>query len=183
MSFKRSLFLALFLFGAGLVWGLTFSIDRPGPLAGNVAELKKLSDFLLPLPQPSVFAFIFLKNAVAVLVGFALSPFFCLVPAAALVLNGGLLGLVSISVVREKSLGFLLAGVLPHGIFEIPALIIGQAAAFSFGTSVMLAIFSKERRKLVLPNLKQNARYLALSVILLLVAALIETYVTPLLVR
>src|SRR3990172_7254872 len=182
MSFKRWVFIAVFLFGIGLAWGLTASVDTSGLLAGNVAELKKLSDFLLPLPQTSVFAFIFLKNVIAVLVGFALSPFFCLVPAAALVLNGGLLGLVSASVVQEKSLGYLLAGVLPHGIFEIPALIIGEAAAFSFGTSVMLAIVKRERRKLVLPNLKQNARYLALSVILLLVAALIETYVTPLLV-
>ena len=183
MNFQRWLFLAIFLFGAGLVWGLTFSIDTPGPLAENVDSLKKLSDFLLPLPQTSIFVFIFLKNVVAVLVGFALSPFFCLVPAMALVLNGGLLGLVSSSVVQEKSLGFLLAGILPHGIFEIPAFIIGEAAALSFGTAVMLAVVKKERRKLLLPNLRQNARYLALAVVLLFPAAIIETYVTPLLVR
>ena len=183
MSYKRWLLLSVFLFGAGLAWGLTASVDTSGLLAEDVAALKKLADFLAPLPQTSVAAFIFLKNVAAVLIGFALSPFFCLVPAAALVLNGGLLGLVSASVVQEKSLGYLLAGVLPHGIFEIPALIIGEAAALSFGTAVMLAVVKKERRKLVLPNLKQNARFLALAVALLLPAAIIETYVTPLLVR
>ena len=183
MSFKRWLFLAVFLFLAGLAWGLTLSVNNPGPLAENVDALKKLADFLAPLPQTSVAAFIFLKNVLAVLVGFALSPFFCLVPVAALVLNGGLLGLVSATVVQEKSLDYLLAGVLPHGIFELPALFIGEAAALSFGTAVMLAVVNKERRKQVLPNLKQNARYLALAVILLFPAALIETYVTPLLVR
>ena len=183
MSFKRWLFWAVFLFVAGLAWGLTFSVDTPGPLADDVTALKKLSDFLAPLPQTSVFLFIFLKNVTAVLVGFALSPFFCLVPVAALVLNGGLLGLVSATVVQEKSLGYLLAGVLPHGVIEIPALIIGEAAALSFGTAVMLSLVNQERRKLLLPNLRQNARYLALAVILLFPAALIETYVTPLLVR
>ncbi len=183
MSFKRWLFLVVSLFLAGLAWGLNFSVDTAGPLTENVDALKKLADFLAPLPQTSVFAFIFLKNVAAVLVSFALSPFFCLVPVAALVLNGGIIGLVSATVIQEKSLGFLLAGVLPHGIFELPALFISQAAALSFGTAVMLAMVNPARRKLVLPNLKQNARYLALSVVLLFLAAFIETYVTPLLVR
>ena len=185
MNFKSWLFLAVFLFVIGVIWGLFVFVHTPttGPLAEDVTALKKLSDFLLPLPQTSVFAFIFLKNAAALLIGFALSPFFCLVPLAALVINGGLLGLVSVTVVQEKSFGYLLAGVLPHGIFEIPALIIGEAAALSFGSAVMLALVKKERRTLLLPNLRQNVRYLALSVILLFPAALIETYVTPLLVR
>jgi len=182
MSFKRWLFLAVFLFVIGLAWGLFASADTPGLLTEDVATLEKLSDFLLPLPQTSVFIIIFLKNVVAVLVGFALSPFFCLVPVAALVINGGLLGLVSAMVVQDKSWGYLLAGTLPHGIFELPALIIGEAAALSFGTAVMLALVKKERRELLLPNLRQNAKYLAMAVILLLPAAIIETYLTPLLV-
>jgi stage II sporulation protein M len=183
MTFKRWLFLAVLLFAAGLVWGLTFSVNTAGPFTEDLNALKKLSDFLSPLPQTSVFAFIFLKNVAAVLLGVVLSPFFCLVPVAALVLNGGLLGLVSTSVIQEKSLGYLLAGVLPHGIFELPALFIGEAAALSFGTAVMLAVVNPEKRKLVMPNLRQNIKYLALAVILLFPAALIETYVTPLLVR
>ena len=84
---------------------------------------------------------------------------------------------------HQKSLGFLLAGVLPHGIIELPALFIGEAAAFSFGTAVMLSLFSEDRRKQVSSNFKQNAKYLALAVLLLIPAALIEAYITPLLVR
>jgi stage II sporulation protein M len=70
---------------------------------------------------------------------------------------------------------------LPHGIFELPALIIGEAAAFSFGTAAILALFKKERRNLLLPNLKQNLIYLLIAFALLLPAAIIETFVTPLL--
>ena len=183
MTFKLWLVLAVFLFGIGLAWGLLARVDTAGLLTESLAAVEDLSDFVAGLSQPSVFLFIFLKNVSAVVMGFVLSPFFCLVPVAALVLNGGILGLVGAMVVQEKSLGYLLAAVMPHGIFELPALFIGEAAALSFGTAALLALFSKERRELLLPNLKQNAKYLALAIILLLPAALIEAYLTPLLVR
>jgi len=127
-----------------------------------------------------VFVFILINNVSVVLISFALSPVFCLAPVIALIFNGGLLGLVSASVIQEKSLGYLLAGLLPHGIFELPALIMGEAVALSFGTAVLLALFKKERRKLLLPNLRQNLRYLVVALTLFLPAAIIETYITPL---
>jgi stage II sporulation protein M len=117
------------------------------------------------------------------LISFALSPIFCLVPVVALIINGGLLGFVSVLVIQEKSLGYLLAGLLPHGIFELPALIIGEAVALSFGTAMLLALLRKERRSQLLPNLRQNLRYLIVALALLLPAAIIETYITPLLLR
>ncbi|MEE8413473.1 MAG: stage II sporulation protein M [Dehalococcoidales bacterium] len=180
MSFKKWIFLSLFLFVAGLLWGLATPIDTSGLLAEDVAALEELAAFLAPLPQQSLFTFIFLKNVLAIAVSFAFSPFFYLAPVMALILNGGILGVISILVIQEKSLGFLLAGLVPHGILEIPAFIIAQAAAFSFGTATMLAVLKKEKRKLLIPNLRQNSRYLAISVALLLVAAIIETYLTPL---
>ena len=98
-----------------------------------------------------------------------------------LTVNGWLLAFVSVIVSEERSLGFVLAGLLPHGIFELPALILGEAAALSFGAVVILALFKKERRSLLLPGLKQNLRYLMVALALLVPAAIIETYVTPLL--
>lgn len=183
MTYKRWLLFSLLLFLSGLAWGLSVSPDTSGPLASEADALQQLTDFIAPLPQISVFLFIFLKNALAILIGFVLSPFFLIVPVAALVLNGGLLGLVSVLVVEQKSLGFLLAGTLPHGVFEIPALIIGQAAALSFGSVFFTALFRKDRRALVLPNMKQNLWHLGIALTLLVPAAFIETYLTPLLVR
>ena len=97
-----------------------------------------------------------------------------------LAFNGLLISFISVIVVQKKSLGFLLAGMLPHGIFEIPALIIGEAAALSFGAMVITALISRKRRTLLLPNLKQNLKYLLIAFVLLVPAAIIETYVTPL---
>ena len=99
----------------------------------------------------------------------------------ALIINGGVLGLISTSVVQQESIGYLLAGLLPHGVIELPAFFMGEAVALSFGATITLAIFKKEKRELVLPSLKRNLRYLVVALILLLPAAIIETYVTPLL--
>lgn len=181
MSYKRWLFAAIFLFGIGLAWGLATPIDTTGLLSEDMAAIEELAGFLASLPQASVFILIFIKNVSAVVISFVLSPVFCLAPVIALIFNGGLLGLVSTLTIQEKSLGYLLAGLLPHGIFELPALIMGEAAALSFGMAVMLSLFKKQRRKLLLPNLRQNLRYLAIALFLFLPAAIIETYITPLL--
>lgn len=181
MSYKRWLFVAIFLFGIGLIWGLVTPASILDIFSEDVAALEEVSDFLSPLPQASVFIFIFIKNVSAVLISFVFSPFFCLVPVLALIINGGFIGLVSTLVIEEKSLGYLLSGLLPHGILELPALIIGEAVALSFGAAVTLALFNKERRNLLLPNLRKNLRYLLIALALFLPAAIIETYVTPLL--
>jgi len=183
MSYKRWLLIATFLFSIGLVSGLATPTTIAGLLAEDIADLEKLAEFVAVLPQSSVLVIILIKNVSAILISLALSPIFCLVPAMALIFNGWLLGLVAASVIQEKSLGYLLAGVLPHGIFEMPALILGEAVAFSFGTAVVLALFRKERRSRLLPNLRQNLRYLIIALTLLLPAAIIETYVTPLFLR
>ena len=181
MSYKRWIFLAVFLFGIGLVWGLATPMSIISIFSEDVAALEELADFLTPLPQASVFVLIFIKNVSAVLISFVLSPIFCLVPVLALIINGGFLGSVSTLVIQEESLGYLLTGLLPHGILELPALIMGEAVALSFGVAVTLALFKKERRNLLLPNLRQNLRYLIVAFTLFLPAAIIETYVTPLL--
>ena len=82
---------------------------------------------------------------------------------------------------EDASLGFVLAGLLPHGIVELPAFFIGEAAAISIGIMAVIALFKKEKRGLFLPSLRQNLRYLALAAALMLPAAALETYLTPLL--
>jgi len=181
MSYKRWILVAIVLFGVGLALGLIIPAGSASFPSEDIAVLSELSDILFSLPPPLMAIFIFVKNALALLLSFALSPILCIVPAATLILNGGVLAFVSAVVIQEESLGFLLAGVLPHGIIELPAFIIGEAAALSFGAMVILALFKKEKRNQLLPGLKQNFRYLLIAFALLIPAAIIETFVTPLL--
>ncbi len=180
MSHKGWLLIAVSLFVLGLVLGLTTPISAAGPLSQGIDTLEELAKSLATLPQSSILAIIFIKNVSAVLLSFALSPVLCLMPVIALIANGWLLGQVSAMIIEEQSLGYLLAGILPHGVFELPALMIGEAAAISFGITVILAPFKKERRNQLASSLSQNLKYLAVALTLFLVAAVIETYITPL---
>ena len=182
MSYKRWVFIAIFLFAIGLIFGSTASDGMAGFMSEEIAALEELTTFLSSLPPALLALFIFIKNVSALLISFVFSPIFCLAPILALVVNGWLLSFVSALVIQEKSLGFVLAGLLPHGIFELPALIIGQAAALSFGAMAVLALFKREKRSQLLPSLRQNLRYLMIALALLLPAAIIETYITPLLI-
>ena len=182
MSFKKWILVAVCLFGIGMVLGLTEQDSIANLLAEDLAALQELGATLTPFTITTA-AFIFIKNISAVLMSFIFSPVLCLLPVLSLVLNGWLLSFVSTMAVQQKSLGFVLAALLPHGVFELPAIIIGEAAALSFGAMVIIALISKERRKLLLPNLKQNLRYLMIACALLVPAAIIETYVTPLLLQ
>jgi len=179
MSYKRWIFVAVCLFGIGMAFGFAMPVSITSLLAEDLAVLRELGAILGPF-QISTAVFIFLKNVSALLISFIFSPVLCLIPILALTVNGWLLSFVSVAVVQQESLGLLLAGLLPHGILELPALIMGEAAALSFGTLAIIALVSKKRRNLLLPGLKRNLRYLIIACILLLPAAIIETYVTPL---
>jgi stage II sporulation protein M len=183
MNHKRWVILSALLFGFSLVMGLTTPSFSQVLLAEDVVALEDLSGLLSTLPQSSIMTIILVKNLFALLVSFVLSPFLLLVPLIALVLNGWLLGFISAGVLQERSFGFLVFAILPHGFFEIPALIIGEAVAFSFGTAVILSLFSHQRRAQLLPSLRKNLKYLAVALILLIPAAVIETYLTPLLLK
>ena len=183
MSYKRWIYIAIGLFGVGFAIGLTLALlmpfTIPALLSEDLAVIRELAAVLVPF-QVTTAIFIFLKNVSALLISFMFSPILCLPPIIALIVNGGLISFISVAVVQEESLGLLLAGLLPHGIFELPALIMGEAAALSSGALIIIALVSKRKRDLLLPGLKQNLRYLLIACALLLPAAVIETYVTPL---
>jgi len=183
-SYKRWLLVAIFLFVVGFGIGLALSLITPTSIidliSEDIAAIEELASILVPFSALTVLL-IFLKNASTLLLSFIFSPVFCLVPILTLTFNGGVLAFVSVMVAEEKSIGYVLAGLLPHGIFEIPALILGEAAALSFGTIVILALFKKEMRNILPLCLKNNLKYLIIALALLLPAAIIETYITPLL--
>ena len=180
MRYRHWIYIATGLFGIGMALGLLIPVNAAQIFDEELAALRELAEILGPFKITTAL-FIFLKNVSALLTSFIFSPILCLPPILALTVNGWLLSFVSVSVVQEESLGLLLAGILPHGIIELPALIIGEAAALSSGVLVIAALFSKDKSARLLTGLKRNLKYLLLACLLLLPAAIIETYVTPLL--
>jgi stage II sporulation protein M len=184
MRFRYWVLVSSGLFIIGIVAGVLFSNDISAGISAlfyeQASTLEELVTGLEPY-QPITAIFIYIKNAAAVVFSFLFSPFLCILPVIALLFNSAFLSYFSVMVVQEKSLGFLLAGILPHGILEIPALIIGEAAAISFGVSLIIALVTADRNKMLLPRFKTNLKYLLIALALLVPAAIIETFVTPLL--
>lgn len=220
MSYKRWIIVAVCLFGIGFGIGLAVPVGLTDILSEDMDAFRELAALLVPF-QVSTAVFILAKNISVVLFSFMLSPILCLFPVMSLVFNGMVISFISAIVVQKESVGFVLAGLLPHGIFELPAFIIGEAAALSFGamvitlllrkqsretllatvkqdaghilravalffiigpfhTTIVFALLKEETRIPLINNLKQNLRYLVIAFALLLPAAIIETYVTPL---
>lgn len=97
-------------------------------------------------------------------------------------LIGGLFGLFQLLGINPWPL--LLAGILPHGIFEIPALMIGSAAMLYFGATIVTPQVGKSMGEVILELLADWTKiFVGVVVPLLAIAAVIEAYITPTLLR
>lgn len=102
---------------------------------------------------------------------------FLYLPALSMGVNAILLGMVAPSVNGQWLL--LAAGILPHGIFELPALCLSLAAGLCLCQNINRYI-RKNEKGIMKPLLLNILRVTGLVVIpLLVVAAIMESYVTP----
>ena len=105
---------------------------------------------------------------------------FLFLPLLALLSNAAVLGAVSGTMLGfGMEASWLIAGILPHGIFELPALLLSFALGFTLCRKLTARIF---RRKNARP-LKAIGYTLLMTCLfilpLLAVAAAIESWVTP----
>jgi uncharacterized membrane protein SpoIIM required for sporulation/ABC-type transport system involved in multi-copper enzyme maturation permease subunit len=138
--------------------------------------------FFFNAPQLS-FSYIFLNNIRALMVSlilglFTLSVGGILVYMINLGLVGGVLG-ISNALGLSPLMVFSL-GVLPHGIFEITALVISSAAILHMGAMLVTPDPNRTLSQVLVESLANWFRIMTgYGVPLLAIAALIETYITP----
>jgi uncharacterized membrane protein SpoIIM required for sporulation len=185
-------FLALVLVAAVSLWlGYDWIIDHvPNALANALPEeVERLSQQLTEFPDVRTFSetisapFLFLNNTRAVFVIFlaglvSFSVLGVLLYMVNIGLIGGLFGLFELLGIQAVPL--FLAGVLPHGILEIPALMIGSAAMLYFGVALVTPQTGKSIGEVVIELLADWTKiFIGLVIPLLAVASVIETYITP----
>lgn len=156
-------------------------------------ELRKWLDTLVPIPLPKFytwdfFIFILTNNAAhfcnpwKMLVWIPLLGTFLL--GIELALNGLAIGVTLAYVGIEKGALFTVIGVIPHGVFEIPAFIFQFTCFARFHITVLELLHAKivgekiEKTKVFL-NLKDACFFAIVALILFVLAALIETFITP----
>jgi stage II sporulation protein M len=176
MDLRRWLLVATGLFFGGLVLGLVL----PGSTANDIEQaFENIAGNAASTSGLDLFVLLFINNALAVSVSFFFSPVFLIPPVASIIINGAIITVVSHLTLQDHSLAFLAAGILPHGIIEIPAYLMAQAAALSFGFTVLRGLFKGDSRNSLGPNLRASLRWLGIAVLLLIPAALIEAFITP----
>ena len=113
---------------------------------------------------------------IIIVIGFLLGVTIIAPPLVAL-FNG--LGISSIVVYVQEKLGIpaiiSVYSMLPHGVFEIPALIISTATGVDFGVTLWKKIFKRIEKEEYIHRLKQQLALALTSILLLVVAAAIET--------
>jgi len=128
-------------------------------------------------PDFAIFLFILFNNAFKVLVAMFAGIFFGIAPLYFIYSNGFLLGMVTPLIVKNGSWQLLAAGILPHGIIELSAVLIGATYGLWLGVKMFRLIFFKEP----IDDVFKIAllKYVRVIVPMLLLAAIIEAYVTP----
>jgi len=93
----------------------------------NLRRLGGIFKTIRELPSWQLMIFIFLHNSTAAFLMIILGLFFGIPPLISIAANGLLAGIVISKAVTQKGIGFTLATILPHGIFEIPAVILAAS--------------------------------------------------------
>jgi len=175
---RKALALVTLAFAAGLLAGL----NAPRGLADQIMELAKELVQRVYTEDPFELALrILLNNARVVALLAILSPL-VVAPALVVFANGFILGVALEYAAGRASWWAAIAAVAPHGVLEIPALLYAAAACTSFGVALWRKILGRRGtpwRKLLALLLKP----LAISLLLLAAAAIIEAFVTPALLK
>jgi stage II sporulation protein M len=176
----RNLILATSIFFVSLVLGTL--------IGQNTVEglMRQLGAILEPLASTGkltilLFLIIFINNAIKALGIIFLGILLGLPPLLFIVLNGFILGGLGSALESVNGWRYVMASFVPHGVIEIPVILLAAALGFTVGMESFKWLVRRESRvKLQLSNgLKVYVRWILPG---LAVAAIIEVLVTPLLI-
>jgi stage II sporulation protein M len=134
--------------------------------------------FIKLLPPIVIFAIIFLNNSIKAFIAMILGLFFGLAPVFFVFINGYIIGVVVYAVGLRMGLKKVAMMLIPHGIVEIPAIIL----ACSYGLWLGRMFFKRVTgERISIRSCIDTAIhcYMRTVIPMLLIAAFIETYITP----
>ena len=178
-STTTSFVLATVLFFASLALGMSLA---PNVSASTVEELRPFLKPIAELSSPVLLLLIFLSNAAKTLVVILLGVLLGLPPFIFVTFNGFLLGLLIQGLAPTTGYTMVIAGLAPHGIIEIPMLLLAVGLSFSVGKESLKWLIGKDNQvKLELRRaLRIYYRWILAGLVL---AALVEVFITPHLVH
>jgi stage II sporulation protein M len=169
--------LSVFIFGLTTVMGYYAAAVDP-ELASNWTKELEMLKWILDQPPILIMIIIFLKNLLASAMAMMLGLGLGLIPLMVVTSNGFLLGIVGYAAVQKAGFLFLAAGILPHGIIELPVVLVSIAIGFRLG--YLLALTLAKEKVDISGETRMAIHFLWRWVApLLFLAAAIETFITP----
>ena len=181
-EYLRSLFpyiiLAAIIFIVGIVAGYYVNKFFPEKAQELISLLEETYSPILEANRISQILFIFLKNGIASFFVIITGVVFGIIPVIGLVENGEVLGVFTGYFLESGNSLQLLAGILPHGIIEIPFFLISSAMGLKIGRTAFNRLIKKEGDVKNEIALALNT-FLKLVLVFLFIAAVVEVLVTP----
>jgi len=176
----RNLILAASIFFISLILGTLIGRNT---IEGLMRQLGAIFEPLALTGKLTILLFliIFINNAIKALGIIFLGILLGLPTLLFIVLNGFILGGLGSALESVNGWRYVMASFLPHGVIEIPVILLAAALGFTVGMESLKWLVRRESRvKLQLSNgLKVYVRWILPG---LAVAAIIEVLVTPLLI-
>ncbi len=161
------------------VFGYFYTMTYPENASTLIDIISEAFRPIMEMSSPQIALYIFFHNTLLSLVAMLLGVALGIVPILFAASNGALLGILA-AVVRER-LGWaaFVIGVLPHGVLEVPAMILSIAVGIKFGHETLNAALGRNDKKKLKIELLEGLRFFAAVVVpLLAVAAAIEAFIT-----
>lgn len=197
---KNFVLLAAFLLVLGALFGYVYHEAFIGVIEQALAQLEEITDRIAENDTPQfVSSLIFQNNVQAALMMIGLGTIFFLAPMISMFVNGLAVGFIlKVSATGGISPGGLfLYGILPHGILELPAIILAGGIGTFLGWKLLTWVirrignlfksaeqkqaeaFRSDTFPVLLDRLKGLGILIVLLVVVLFAAAYIEGYITP----
>jgi stage II sporulation protein M len=161
---------------------LTAGILMPvGGMEQVLEEMQAVIEMLEGLSPIALILVIFLNNAIKCLLVVFLGIILGVPPVIFVCYNAYTIGALVAALGPELGYGTVIASLLPHGIIEIPVLVFCTALGISIGAEVWKYLTRQESqvKKQLRFSFKIYFRWLILA---LFIAAIIEVFITPLIV-
>jgi stage II sporulation protein M len=172
--------ISIFIFAIASLMGYSAASENSEIATELMKELEVLK-WIMELPSIMIMLVIFLKNLLACTISIFLGLGLGIIPLLVILSNGFLLGAVSYGVIQKEGFAFLLAGILPHGIVELPTVMLSTALGFRLGYLLAISILGEKAN--IGDEIKIATIVLFRWIIpLLFLAAFIETFITPIII-
>ncbi len=167
--------LALLFIISGVL-GFATAEFLPTETGEAMEQIKEEIAFIGELEKIEIFFLIFLNNSIKAFFMMLLGILFGVIPVIFILLNGYMLGIITSVIIAGEGIISILLGILPHGMFEIPAILIIAGYGVWLGE-----MFSKKLRNkdMFTPYLKiALKKYIKIILPIIALAAFIEVFIT-----